>query len=866
MGNMIEKLFGNSAKTIALQDEVEEFQALKKVINGARCIVELDGDFIITHVNQNLEAALSINQRDVVGQHHRNLLTRADSGTAEYQAFLSGLSQGITQTGSFKLKDANDHEEWFMGYYAPVMREGKLRKVVAYLTDTSNDKEAAMRMAAEKSALDECFGVLECDLSGNILDANTLALKPLGYTLDDVKGRNITMLLDRDTATSPDYAKLWQKLAEGVMCAKQVKRLSKDGKEYWFQVNYTPVKGDFPKPYKVIVYSTCITAEKTRTADYEGQLSAISRIQAVVEYDLAGNVLKANENFTKISGYTEEEVKGKNHSIFVESSEQRSAEYTAIWDRLKIGKSAAGVWRRVFKGNKEVWLQSTMNPILDMNGNVFKYVEYATDVTKYKMMDADNEGQLTALNKVLGVIEFDLKGNIKKVNQNFLNVIGYSETEVVGSNHSVFVDSATRNSPEYQQFWDALARGEAKTGKFKRQSKTGKEIWLEASYNPIFDMNGKPFKVVKFATDITEQYLGSLALQSAVEESQHLIEEAKNGNLTHRVNLEGKTGAIASLCSGINALMDKMTEVIHQVREASDTINTAAGEISMGNTDLSNRTEQQASSLEETASSMEELSSTVKQNAENAKQANQLAAAASSVAIKGGQVVNEVVSTMSAINESSRKIEDIISVIDGIAFQTNILALNAAVEAARAGEQGRGFAVVAGEVRNLAQRSATAAKEIKELITDSVNKTAEGTKLVENAGKTMDEIVNSVQRVTDIMGEITAASAEQSSGIDQVNQAIGSMDEVTQQNAALVEEAAAAAESLVEQAETLMSTVSAFQLNGASAVTSERRATSSPMRVSKPVAAKPKPTRVTKPSPSKVVAKTGTDDGDWEEF
>ncbi len=253
----------------------------------------------------------------------------------------------------------------------------------------------------------------------------------------------------------------------------------------------------------------------------------------------------------------------------------------------------------------------------------------------------------------------------------------------------------------------------------------------------------------------------------------------------------------------------------------------------------------------------------MKQNADNAKQANQLALTASGVAVKGGQVVAEVVNTMTGINDSARKIEDIISVIDGIAFQTNILALNAAVEAARAGEQGRGFAVVAGEVRNLAQRSASAAKEIKELITDSVNKTAEGTKLVENAGSTMEEVVTSVQRVADIISEI-AAAAEQTTGIDQVNQAVTSMDEVTQQNAALVEEAAAAAESLLEQANQLSDVVSVFKVEGAS---NERRATQSPMRSSKPVAAPKfafKPT--SRPVAPKVSAKSGTDDGDWEEF
>ncbi|MHB1086082.1 MAG: methyl-accepting chemotaxis protein, partial [Thiobacillus sp.] len=253
--------------------------------------------------------------------------------------------------------------------------------------------------------------------------------------------------------------------------------------------------------------------------------------------------------------------------------------------------------------------------------------------------------------------------------------------------------------------------------------------------------------------------------------------------------------------------------IISQVRTGTETIAVASREIASGNADLSNRTESQASSLEETASSMEQLTSTVRQNAENARQANQLVGSTADVAVKGGRVVGQVVDTMASIKDSSRKIADIIGVIDGIAFQTNILALNAAVEAARAGEQGRGFAVVAAEVRNLAQRSAGAAKEIKALIEDSVGKVDAGGKLVDEAGKTMDEIVNSVKRVTDIMSEIAAASQEQSAGIEQVNQAVGQMDEMTQQNAALVEQAAAAAESLQDQAGQLAQAVSAFKLD-----------------------------------------------------
>ena len=278
------------------------------------------------------------------------------------------------------------------------------------------------------------------------------------------------------------------------------------------------------------------------------------------------------------------------------------------------------------------------------------------------------------------------------------------------------------------------------------------------------------------------------------------------------IGIELRKGDNASLLHGIRTMRDNLARIVGDVRAGTDTIATASSQIAAGNQDLSARTEEQASSLEETAASMEELSSTVKQNAENALQANQLAASASEVALKGGAVVAQVVDTMASINDSSKKIVDIISVIDGIAFQTNILALNAAVEAARAGEQGRGFAVVAAEVRNLAQRSAAAAREIKALIGDSVDKVTAGNKLVVDAGSTMDEVVASVRRVTDIMGEISTASQEQSAGIAQVNQAISQMDAVTQQNAALVEEAAAAAESLQDQAGKLSQVVGLFRL------------------------------------------------------
>jgi methyl-accepting chemotaxis protein len=307
-------------------------------------------------------------------------------------------------------------------------------------------------------------------------------------------------------------------------------------------------------------------------------------------------------------------------------------------------------------------------------------------------------------------------------------------------------------------------------------------------------------------------WLITRSITRPMNEAVRVARTVASGDLTSTIQVKGKdeTGQLLQALKDMN---DSLVGIVSKVRMGTQSMATASSQIAAGNEDLSSRTEQQASSLTETASSMEEMTSTVKQNADNAQQAHTLATAASGVATDGGKVVAGAVDTMQAINEAARKIEDIISVIDGIAFQTNILALNAAVEAARAGEQGRGFAVVASEVRTLAQRSAAAAKEIKELIEDSVAKVGEGSRQVTAAGQTMQEIVTSIRRVTDIVGEITAASHEQTRGIEQINQAIGQMDQVTQQNAALVEEAAAASQSLQEQAGELANVVSVFKVN-----------------------------------------------------
>jgi methyl-accepting chemotaxis protein len=578
-------------------------------------------------------------------------------------------------------------------------------------------------------------------------------------------------------------------------------------------------------------------------------LSALSKSQAMIEFDADGTIRTANENFQRLFGYTIKELRGQNHSMLLEPGYRESTAYHAFWDNLCNGAFETGRFKRFGKGGQEIWVRANYNPILNARGRLIKIVVYAADIRPQILREADLDGQINAISKAQAVMEFELDGTVRRVNENALRMLGYSPSEIKGQNHSVLVPPEMRDSAEYRGLWDKLRRGEHDSGQYQRVTKDGRQLWLQATYNPIADGNGKPFKVIEYATDITAQVKLSLQLRNTVEQTQGAVKAAVGGDLSVRLPLEGKSGLLEALCrgtndllstinglvadihavverakqrdltarvdvsaksgafaglsTGVNALIEQMMGVVHQIQSAAHKVRLGTQEIADGNSNLSKRIEEQAASLEETASSMEQMTATVRHTADNAGQASQLALAARQQAETGGDVVKSAIASMSAINVASKKIADIIGVIDEIAFQTNLLALNAAVEAARAGEQGRGFAVVASEVRNLAGRSATAAKEIKALIRDSVTKVDEGSKLVNQSGTVLEEIVAAVTKVTDIVAEIASACREQSSGIEQVNRAVMHMDSNTQQNAALVEEAAAASRAIVDHTEAL---------------------------------------------------------------
>lgn len=619
------------------------------------------------------------------------------------------------------------------------------------------------------------------------------------------------------------------------------------------------------------------------SSELEAKTKAISRSMGVIEFNLDGTIISANENFLAVVGYRLDEIVGKHHRMFVEPSYASSSEYRDFWEKLNHGEFLSDKFRRISKSGKEIWIQASYNPLLDDSGKPFKVVKFATDITGVEAKTKELEGEIAAINRSMAVIEFNLDGTVRNANQNFLAVVGYGLSEVVGKHHSMFVEPAYANSFEYRQFWQRLSNGEFFADKYCRVGKGGKQVWIQASYNPVLGSDGKPFKVVKFASDVTEIE----AERRRAEEEQALkiaqskvvmklgvgLRELAEGNLIYRVE-EPFPADYEELRSDFNSAMMKLENALSGIVVSAEAVRSGAGEIASASDNLSRRTEQQAAALEETTAALSEITKTVAKTAGGSRKANDAVSTARGEAKQGGVVVGQAIDAMGQIEHSAQKVSQIIGVIDEIAFQTNLLALNAGVEAARAGDAGRGFAVVASEVRALAQRSAEAAKEIKALILTSSTQVDAGAKLVSETGKALDRIVSRVNEISALVADIATGAEQQATGLSQINSAIQQMDQGTQQNAAMVEESTAAVHALAKEADDMFDLMSRFRLSDrkGEAIRAEikRSAPHVPAnsaRSSKAISGRPRITasnglRSASERPRKAVGLTG----DWEEF
>ncbi|MCA8943593.1 MAG: PAS domain-containing protein, partial [Planctomycetes bacterium] len=440
--------------------------------------------------------------------------------------------------------------------------------------ELSNNEVADMK--GQIAAIHKAMAVIEFDLDGTIRTANPNFLGAVGYSLDEIQGQHHRMFVDSTFARSPDYAAFWASLARGEFQAGEYKRFGKGDREIWIHASYNPILDADGKPFKVVKFATDITATKRRNANFEGQLSAIDKAMAVIEFDLDGTIRTANANFLGAVGYGLDQIRGQHHRMFVDPDYAKTPEYAGFWASLARGEFQSGEYKRFGKGGREIWIQATYNPILDADGKPFKVVKFATDITATKLRNADFEGQLSAIDKAMAVIEFDLDGTIRTANPNFLDTLGYRIDEIQGQHHRIFVDPNYAKGSDYAAFWAALGNGEFQAGEYKRFGKGGREIWIQASYNPIFDADGKPFKVVKYATDITE----NVRQRTIIAETAVRLSRSVEGLSSTSTQMAGNANETTMQANSASAAAEQVSQSVQSVAAGADELQASIREIS----------------------------------------------------------------------------------------------------------------------------------------------------------------------------------------------------------------------------------------------------------------------------------------------
>ena len=546
--------------------------------------------------------------------------------------------------------------------------------------------------------------------------------------------------------------------------------------------------------------------------------AALNRVQAVIEFDLQGQILHANENFLQTVGYQLDEIRGQHHRIFCESDYVASGAYRDFWAKLGRGELDAGEYKRIGKGGREVWIRASYNPVFDAHGTAYKVIKFATDITADRARQAEFEGKVRAMDLAQAVIEFNLDGTVIAANDNFLNTLGYSLDEIRGKHHRMFCEADYAASPTYRDFWGKLNRGEFDAGRYKRIGRGGREVWIQATYNPILDASGRPYKVVKFATDITQQVELEASVKRRAEDDQRkvallldTVNRAAAGDLTGEIAVAGND-PIDQLADGIRHMMDDLRGVIGKVVKSAGEFSGASRDIADRANTVATGAQALGATVEEMNASIEELTASINSIADNTKGADQLAKATQQEAETGARAIARSVEAMELINKSSEDISEIVKVIGEIAGQTNLLAFNAAIEAARAGEHGLGFSVVADEVRKLAERSSQATKEISKLINESTKRVAQGSDVSRQAGEAFEKIVGGVSRTTQAISEISCAAEEQLVAGREVSLAIQHVAEETEKSAGACETIAQATTGLNHGAQDLDQTVSRFKV------------------------------------------------------
>ncbi|WP_330999395.1 PAS domain S-box protein [Sphingomonas sp. IC-56] len=686
---------------------------------------ELDLEGRVLWANDRFLETLGHTAETLFGQDHSIFCSADEAESGSYAAFCARLIEGGVEAGTYRRVTADGTIVWLNATYNPVFApSGRLERILKIATDVTAVKHAEAEANATLAALNRSQAVVEFDLDGVVLNANDNFLTLTRYAREDVVGRHEAMFCAAEERGGDAPRALWATLRQGLPASGVYKRIGRDGRELWLQASYSPVLDPDGRPVRITQLATDVTADRMRTAELKAISTAVDGSQATIEFALDGTVLEANANFLAIMGFTRDEVLGQHHRLFCGPLEAESAGYAEFWRKLSSGAHDAGVYKRRTRDGGDVWLQATYTPVLDPEGRPLKVVKFATDVTAAKLREADFEARTVAMDRSQAVIEFALNGTVLHANANFLDAMGYRLDEVVGRHHRLFCAPEDAASERYQRFWEKLGTGAFDAGVYKRRSRDGRDVWLQATYNPILDPDGRPVRIVEFAMDITEATERGAEAQGqvhAIGRSQAVVEFDLFGRILavndqflaavgyRRADLVGAQHAI--LCP---------PEVVSSDGYRAFWQRLARGEIESGRfrrigadgRDVWIRaTYSPILDAEGRPCKIVKIASDVTAQVELEEELQSRLA-------ESEQLQQELEGRREALQGTMAELETIVTTIGSIAAQTNLLALNATIEAARAGEAGRGFAVVASEVKKLANDTRTATERATGMIAE----------------------------------------------------------------------------------------------------------------------------------------------------